>query len=133
MVETLWVCHIIHQTAAVCSPVEGRTQRLEPLLTGGIPDLEDYHAVFKLNLLVGEISANGWLECIHEFIMLKHLNKTSLADKRISNYNYFDEVFTDPGGCTAWSELIGRYECRVITCLHSLLFYPLYLLTVLTQ
>ena len=38
--ETLRVSHVIHECAAVCSPVKGVAERLKLLLAGGIPDLQ---------------------------------------------------------------------------------------------
>lgn len=38
--------HVKHQHAAVCASVEGHTQRLEPLLSGRVPDLRERERSF---------------------------------------------------------------------------------------
>lgn len=40
--------HIKHQDTTICTSVEGYTKRLEPFLTGCVPDLQDTkHLVFR--------------------------------------------------------------------------------------
>lgn len=46
--ESVGGSHIKHQNTAICTSVEGHTKRLEPFLTGCIPDLQDTkHLVFR--------------------------------------------------------------------------------------
>ncbi|EDK99238.1 mCG1036659, partial [Mus musculus] len=39
--ESVGGSHIKHQNTAICTSVEGHTKRLEPFLTGCVPDLQD--------------------------------------------------------------------------------------------
>ena len=57
-----------------------RRQRLESLLTRRVPNLQCHHFAINRDLFVGEVSSDRGLEILSEATVLKHLNKTGLAD-----------------------------------------------------
>ena len=79
-IETSRVRQIIAEGAAVSPTVERKSQRLEFLLTGCIPNLERYHLPVDLNFLFGEVSAYGWLGVGRGLVMDILLQKSCFSN-----------------------------------------------------
>ncbi len=57
-----------------------------------VPNLEGDDLAIYVNFFVRKISADGRLEIVSKFGLLKHLNQTGLAHARVTNRYNFDEA-----------------------------------------
>ena len=53
-IETLGVVDVVDENAAVCTTVESNTERLESLLTSGIPELANVSDVLRQKVFTEE-------------------------------------------------------------------------------
>ena len=76
MLKACGVCYIVYHTAAVRATIECRGKTLEPLLTCGVPYLEDTDLiVLKNNFSIGKVSTYGWLKMGGELPLLEKVDQ----------------------------------------------------------
>jgi hypothetical protein len=86
------ISDIIYEDAAVGSSVESVAERLEFLLSCGIPDLECHNLIVDQGLLLGEIGTNSWLCVSGHFSIQILLQECSLSDTGIANNDDLEET-----------------------------------------
>jgi len=82
--ETLTRVDVVDQDAAIRSSIESDTERLEPLLTGGIPQLKRDQSIVDHDLLRQEIGPDGSLVLVRETLVDKLVHERRLPDSAIS-------------------------------------------------
>jgi hypothetical protein len=80
ILESLGNIDIEDQDTAISSSVESNTQTLESFLTSSIPDLHSDQSVIDHNFLCQEISANGGLVLVAEFLVHILVHQGSFTD-----------------------------------------------------
>ena len=90
--QRLGIRDVIYEEAAVGSPVESRAQGLVSLLASRVPNLKHDDSSVESDFLIAEVSADCGLEVVSEARVLKHLDKRSLADARVSDGDDLDEA-----------------------------------------
>jgi len=85
--ERALIRYVVHQYAGIGAAIKGVAQRLEPLLSGSVPNLEGDGLVFERKLFGVEVRANGGFVLLLELIRYIPLQQCGLSDSRLADNN----------------------------------------------